>query len=111
MRTHLKLEQIGKRRPWVARINGLDEEGRFVRDFIKPLKDYANANSVGSRGIYHNYLLDSGLFEIYSPRTWNRDDRYFALIENGQLREMSMIEAMPLLTSLSDQRADRFISK
>jgi len=50
--------------PWVARIVGTDSRYGFVREFVNAQKDYSQANSVGSRGIFLHYFLEPGLYEI-----------------------------------------------
>ena len=52
---HLELEHVGGRdainKPWVAKITGTDPKFGMKREFINGNKDYAGANSKGTRGV------------------------------------------------------------
>jgi len=63
---------------WVARITGADPKYHYARKFIKGKKDYRKANSVGSRGIFMYYFLDSGF--IYEVKDFSR--RYFCTVDD-----------------------------
>ena len=77
-------------RAWVAIIKD-HYKGKFLREFPKGYKDYSEANSVGSRGIYKYYYLEEGnIYEVSEPKSWKRTDRYFCRIEDGQ--EIRMTE-------------------
>ena len=80
---------------WCAEITGLSPVARYERCFLRGRKDYARANSVGSRGVYVYYLLDSGhLYEVSSPQGWKRVDRYFCTVsEEGHLTRLTEQEA------------------
>jgi hypothetical protein len=83
------LEQIGSSRPWVARILGKDAKWGLARTFLSGITDREGANSAGSRGVFTTYELHDGAYEISSPESWKRTDRYFALIANGELRRVT----------------------
>jgi hypothetical protein len=72
---------------WVAEITGLDIKYRYARRFLKGTKDFTDSNSVGSRGIYVYYVLESGrIYEILAPTSWRRSRQYFARVDdNGQI--------------------------
>lgn len=74
-------------KPWVAKITGKDPTYKYKREFLKSNKDYTHANSKGSRGIYLNYILESGnAYEINSQLTWNKWERYFCYVDdNGDI--------------------------
>lgn len=76
-------------RPWVARLTGLCPRYEFRREFLRPRKDYSEANSVGSRGVYLYYWLDPGVYEVNQRRCWRAWDRYFIQAEAGQWRRIS----------------------
>lgn len=106
MRAILRLEAIGddtafitKRRPWVARLTGLDDQYTFKREFIQGQKDYSQGNSVGSRGVYLYYALPDGVYEVNAPVSWKRDDRYFCYVEDTVITRMTKDEAMAWLKS------------
>lgn len=107
----LKLECIGddfnfvlrsfgmrpKPQPWVARIIGLDPKYEVAREFQRGQKDYAEANRVGSRGVYLFFFLDRpGIYEVFERVTRNKSRRYFGLLENGRdnLREITKEEVL-----------------
>jgi hypothetical protein len=82
-----------KSRCWVARIFGSDGRGGWVRVFVDGARDYADANSVGSRGIYINYFLEEGpIYEVSSPQTWRSTERYFVRIIDGRPRSLTKEE-------------------
>lgn len=99
LRAVLKLEAIGddteqvfrqvgysRQRAWCAEIVGRNARYGFERRFLKGRKDYSEANSVGSRGVYLYYFLEPGkVYEVSSPASWNRTDRYFAAASNGEV--------------------------
>jgi len=66
------------RGPWVAEITGLDDAGRMAKRLLWGQKSYAEANGIGSRGVYFYYHLEPGrLYQVQVPRTWARVERYF----------------------------------
>lgn len=89
-------------RAWVARITGLDPQYHFNREFVRGQKDYSEANSVGSRGVYIYYALTDGVYEVNAPTSWTRTDRYFMRVEGTQMTRMSMEEVMAWAESLSE---------
>jgi len=52
---------------WVARIIGFQPDGREIRQFLRGRRDYSQATSTGSRGIWIHYLLDDGIYEVNEP--------------------------------------------
>lgn len=79
-------------KPWVARITGFDEQFGLVREFIKGQKDYSQANSVGSRGIYLYYPLKDGVYEVNKRISWRHGRRYFILVVSSEIVEVSREE-------------------
>lgn len=72
-------------RYWVAEITGYDPKYKYARTFLKPKKDYSQANSKGSRGVFLYFLLESG--KIYEAKTSKR--RYFCIVdEDGNIVEV-----------------------
>lgn len=86
----IKIECIGegglRARPYgVWEIVGIGDDGVFTRLPITPQKSYADANSVGSRGVYAYYLMRSErIYEVLAPRSWSSSDHYYAYLEDGQ---------------------------
>lgn len=71
--------------PWVARITGKDARYGFAREFVRGQKDYAQANSIGSRGVFLAYFLEDGIYEVCQRTSWKKVTRYFARAESGTL--------------------------
>jgi len=74
-------------RCWVAEIVGVDARFGFDREFVLCKTDYAKANSAGSRGVHHWFILESGkVYEVSAPKTWKRTDRYFCTVtDDGEI--------------------------
>lgn len=83
-----------KKKPWVAKIKGLSYQyDGLEREFIKPLGDFSEANSVKSRGaFFYFHLFDGCIYEIYEHITWKKDRRYFVWVHDGQLIEIEKWE-------------------
>lgn len=94
-------EYLGKdkSRPWVAHLIGLDTQYGFKREFLKGQKDYSQANSVGSRGVYLYFPLKDGIYEVNERLTWKRARRYFIRVQNAQIVEIGRDEVLECLTS------------
>jgi len=92
-----------RNRYWAAEITGLDPRYKFARRFLLCKKDYRQANSVGTRGVYAYYELDEGkVYEVSSPRSWNRTDRYFCRVGlDGDIITMAEGEVLAWLKSRS----------
>lgn len=69
--------------------------GCFQKVFLKPFKDYSTANSVGSRGIFASYFLEENkLYEVQCSLNWKKQDHYFCIIETGNIKRLSIQEAV-----------------
>lgn len=91
-----------KYRTWVARITGADERFGLKREFVRPqMKDYSDANSTGSRGVYAYYALSDGIYEINSRETWKRSRRYFVRVSNTEITEITREEVDEWLRSIT----------
>ena len=74
---------------WVAEITGLDPKYKFKRQFLSYKKDYSRANSVGSRGVYAIYILESG--KMYDIK--DHKDRYYCRVDDdGNLIKLTESE-------------------
>lgn len=92
--------QLTGNAPWVAEVKGLSRDGRFVRDFLKADVDYSRANSVGSRGVYHYYHLQSGrIYEVAARLSWKRTVQYFCYV-NGNSGEIVHTTRQDVLAAL-----------
>ncbi len=67
---------------------------KIDRDFLKPKKDYSEANGVGSRGVYAYFYLDEGkIYEVYERTSWKSSERYFCKVKNGEVVKITEQEA------------------
>jgi hypothetical protein len=84
---------FGKRKfckAWCAEVIGFHEQYKFARTFLKPNRDYTEANSMGSRGVYDYFNLENGkIYDISSPSSWKKVDRYYCRVENNQMRRIT----------------------
>ena len=103
---YLKLENIGldmptHRRPYCKQVITIGKNGFLVTRPMQYNRDYAEANSVGSRGIFDYYVLHhNALYEINEPVTWKRCDHYYLYIDpNGDEYKMTREEVMICLSN------------
>ena len=107
----LTLEAIGDdtaqmvpqyRRSWVAKLTGFYGRG-FQREYLKAMKDYSHANSVGSRGVTLTYWLQTGdLYEIHQLTAWSNYDHYFCVLgDDGTPLRLNESEARQWLNDHS----------
>lgn len=81
--------------PWVSLITGITKRGFFEREFAEGQRDYSQANSVGSRGIFIYYALKPGICEVNERISWKRARRYFLHVISDELaEEMSREEVL-----------------
>jgi len=92
------------RNSWVAEITGTDPKYKYKRKFLKSKKDYSRANSKGSRGVFIEYLLESGCYYDVSAQTsWKNVDRYFCTVnDEGDIVKMSEEEVIQCLKDHSE---------
>lgn len=90
-RRHI-LRLLGGKGPWVARITGRDPQHGLAREFMRPFRDYRDANSCGSRGVMLCYMLPQGIYEVNEWESWSRRRRYFVRSEAGKAAEISREE-------------------
>lgn len=93
----LSVREHLRSKAWVARLTGLDDRYKFTREFVRGQKDYSQANSIGSRGVYIYYALTPGVYEVNAPMSWSRTDRYFCRIKDGQAIRMTFEETVEWL--------------
>ncbi len=90
-------------RYWVAEITGLSKKYKYERNFLSCKKDYTKANSTGTRGIYAYYTLEENkLYEVKDPKSWGRTERYFCIIQDGELVKLEQ-EEVDALSWLKDR--------
>lgn len=103
-RRQMEAYRLGRHslQPWVARITGIDAQGRIERQFLKAQKDYSQANSTGSRGVWFYYALTSGCYEVQARETWARSRRYYLqVIDASTAHEISQEGVVQCLANAS----------
>jgi hypothetical protein len=71
-------ENIGDASPWLAELAGRDPDFVYERRFVKPRRDYRNANSRGTRGVVFNWtLLPGRVYEALEPLSRRSTRRLF----------------------------------
>lgn len=83
---------------FVAEITGFHPKFKYERKFLKGQKDYSEANSKGSRGVYVYYYLEEGkIYDVKKPVSWKNDRRFFCRIEGNTRIEMEESEVKECL--------------
>ena len=103
----LKLERLGNGsprstgNPYCKQVIKLADDGFFVTIPMKFNRDYSQANSVGTRGVYDYYVLKPGrLYEIQEILSWKRMRRYYLFLHsNGDETTMTYEEAIECLSN------------
>lgn len=79
--------------PWIAEITGRCSKYGMVRKFVKAHVDYSEANSKGTRGVMYYFPVNEGcLIEVFAMTSWRGRDRYFAIVQNGEVRRLTKEE-------------------
>lgn len=86
--------KLDLRKPWVARIVGLDPKFGLARQFVKGEKCYLEANAVGSRGVFMHYELENGIYDVHDLVSWSRSRRYFLRVAGESSVEIEREEVM-----------------
>jgi hypothetical protein len=82
----------------VAEIIGI-QDGGFAKRMLKGFCDFTQANSVGSRGITVNYILQAGrYYEVEQQTGWTRSRHYFCKAELGNIVEVEVKEVLRCLS-------------
>lgn len=97
--TEMRLTALGDARTWVAEVVGITAAGRIERKFVDGLKDYSDANGVGSRGVYKYYVLREGpLYEIVDRPGYGKPQRRrYCYVICGKIVSISIDEALRCL--------------
>lgn len=94
------------RRPWVAEILAHRGGRWYERQFLDGQKDYSEANSIGSRGVYLYFHLREGrIYEVHELQSWRRSRRYFCTVSGGDVVEMSADEVQAALAERAEREA------
>ena len=75
-----------------------DYKNDFIYKRLKPIREYSEANSIGSRGIYLYYIVDDGPYFVVDRYQWNKVRKYFVIANNGVITEITKNEAIEWLT-------------
>lgn len=91
-----------RQRPWVAELTGLCPNYGFQRRFLRPKRDYADANSRGTRGVLFYWTLESGfLYETRYRSTWDRWHHRFLLVtSDGEIQDVTEEEVRGWLANV-----------
>lgn len=80
---------------WVAEITGFDPKYKYKREFLRFKKDYSQANSKGSRGIYAEYVLgDNKIYDVKDNK-----QRYFCKVVDWKVFKIDEEEVKEWLKS------------
>jgi hypothetical protein len=87
--------------PWVAEVQRRSDGG-IKLDFLWGKRDYAKANSKGTRGVYVHYVLEQDrLYWVQSPQSWKSTIRYYAAVTpSGEVRRLTDEEAQEWRSAL-----------
>lgn len=105
MFSSLRLERIGNDRlghqpAWVKEVSGI-EPRRIIETPIDGYADYTNSNSVGSRGVIINYLLQEGhIYHVSAPINFKRRETYFCQVRQGNIVRVEFDEVIKRLIEL-----------
>lgn len=100
----IKIECIGDGTPrrrdcGVWELTGVSQDG-LIRRALKPHRDYATANGIGSRGVFAYYFVEDGkVYEVKAPRSWTRTDHYYATFGYEQEWRLSVEEVFQCLAN------------
>lgn len=83
--------------PWVARLSWGKQQPQ--RTFLNGQRDYMNADRWGNRGIFVYFYLPPGIYEINHPLALGKSRRYYAIVKDDDLIEITQVEALAWLKS------------
>lgn len=106
----LPKEKINYGIPWVAKIIGFHPKFKYKREFQDYQKDYSEANSVCSRGVYLYFHLDDGIYETSYKASWGRSVRYFFKVENGEIIDIKEEEVLNILKEAVLKENEEYLS-
>lgn len=101
------IEEVGGvGRSWVAEITGLNDVYVFARKFLRPVRDYGEANSVGTRGVVALYMLrEAAIYEFAEPNGHKTVRRYFGQVRDGQVVKLTGEEVIACLSEKARLRS------
>lgn len=82
------------RRPFVKQVCGATTDGRPVKKDVRGYKSYTEARGTGARGVFYCWNLPhGGCYQIQEAVSRTRSRRYYAIVIDGALNEISEKEA------------------
>lgn len=94
---------------WVAEITGFAPKYKYQRRFLPRKLNYSRANSVGSRGVFAEYILESGkIYEVKQQISWKKVDRYFCTVTNdGDIERLDEKDVIKWLKNRSESTSSQ----
>lgn len=94
-------EKIGSGQPWLAEVTGRCPDFGYRREFVPADRDYAKANSKGTRGVWFWWTLRvNRVYEAGYPLSHSKDARVFLrATPDGDVVEISKEEVESWLNS------------
>lgn len=85
--------------PWVSEILAVAADGRLIRHFLDPVREFGLAHPSATRGVYAVFSLQPGrYYEVFAQLTWRRSERYFCRAEGGEIVRMKAEEVLQCLS-------------
>lgn len=94
MHFHVEKFSSDQKKPWAARIVGVEEKGLLKREFLNGLNDYTNAAKFGRRltDIEMNFVFRVGwVVETYGP---GNPRSYFMIVSPTEKESMTAKEVL-----------------
>lgn len=89
--------------PYVCCITGINRDGQFIRVYLRGDKDYTEANSVGSRGVYLYYLLHTHrVYEVCRRVSWSKTEKYYCIVTQEGINRITRDQVYSLLDGTQD---------
>lgn len=77
-------QAVRQHTPWLAEITGPDRRYGWARSFLPARRDHADANSVGSRGVWFWWVLESGrYYECHCWPSWGGSERRYLRVDDS----------------------------
>lgn len=88
-------------KPYVKEVVGVNHEGRPVKKNILGKKEYRHAVGTGARGVFYWYSLrQGGCYLIQEQVSRRKSRKYYALVNNGELHELTEAQAASYVSSI-----------
>lgn len=88
-------------KPFVKEVIGINHEGRLVKKDVSGKKEYREAVGTGARGVFYWYSLrQGGCYLIQEQVSRRKSRKYYALVNNGELHELTEAQAASYVSSI-----------